>query len=1136
VSYTNLHNHSTYSLLDGLSSVPDIVRLSKEFGCPAVAITDHGNLHAIPEFYEAAKKFGQKPIFGSEFYIAPEPGIKQNYYHLVLLAKNIAGYRNLCRLTTLSNTATFPDGRDSVVSVFGRFVPRLCWEWVEQYKEGLICSSACVSSELSQKAITFHAAPTQENLRSYTKVLERFKHLFGDDYYAETMHDDMGGDIGDKQRIANEMARQWAPAYGIKIVGTCDSHFLVPEDRRNHQTLLDLSAHQKFYDPEDLKRMVYKGRFWFKNPDEFAAEFGEEVAANTREIAAKVESFSPYVKKFVLPSVATPLGRTSDAGAAYSVLEASAIYKYAEYAMSGRIPLGGELGVKYRERLDYELSVFKKMELSQYPLALLEIVNHARSVDIPVGPGRGSVSGSLLCYVLGLHQVDPIKYGLYFERFLNPDRVSMPDIDTDFGIFGRPAVIDFIRKNWGPEYVSLICTFNTYGLKKSIHELCKIMDLPYSMGDVLTKAIPEDDIEVTWDSACADYPEFVNGLKALTPQVRADMEAAAKAIYGKPSNLGLHAAGVLISSNPISDVAPLIRAKDGVAVQYSFEHCENFGLLKMDILGNRNLDVIYQTCKKVGIADPTTIPLDDAKTYDLLCQGRLAGIFQIEKSRQFKEVCIRLKPRIFDEVVDLVALYRPGPIENGDLERYVRRKTEPNFELDDTIADTTYRSILEGTKNCLIYQEQIMEVAKQLAGYSMSKADDLRKAIGKKDKDKMASHEGPLKAGLIAYGFNEADAEKIWGMIVTSGRYSWNKAHAVAYGMITYWTAYLSANYPSVYFSSYCNCDIDQNKQRTYIGEAKSRGAKVSGPDVNRSGRDYTYSDGVIYYGLASVRSAGDIAVNAILTEREARGPFTSLSDFRRRIAPKSCNKAVVMNLAKAGAFDSIFSMERRRDLCKLIEDESYDMIPQEAPIDQSWILEVEGDALGVAVSFDPLAPYMAEVKSEGAVGVNDALAKGQTYVKIAGVLAGLKKTVTRKKDPMAFGSLIDMSGEILDIVIFPKAYAKCAEWIGINKPVVIYGELEDKQGMGSGTSNLKVETITRLGTRMPHTVQFHITDTFQAIWYNGLPRVKQEGYVDAKATFEDQNLADFVPESRRYAPVATSYPNFAPEQFKHLY
>lgn len=1147
VSYVNLHNHSSYSLLDGLSPVKDIVKLSKDFNCPAVAITDHGNLHAVPEFFDAAKKLDQKPIFGCEFYVAPEAGLKLNYYHLVLLAMNIEGYRNLCALTTLSSSQAMPDGRDPVVNVFGRLIPRICWEWLEQHRAGLICTSACVSSELSRRAIDFSKAPSDEGLKQYLAVMKKHKDIFGDNFYAEVMHDDMGGEIGDSQRVANEMVHQWAPSMGVKIVGTCDSHYLIPADKRNHQTLLDLSAHQKFYDPEELKRMVYKGRFWFKDPMEYLLEFGSEIAANTREIAAKVEKYDIHVKKFVLPAVRT-VGefKTSDATVAYKTLHTKAMEAFNLFVMSGRIPHEYD-DPRYFERLQYELSVFEKMNMSQYPLALLEIVDYARAAGIPVGPGRGSVSGSLLCYVLGLHQVDPIKYGLYFERFLNPDRVSMPDIDTDFGIFGRPAVIDFIRKNWGHDHVSLICTFNTYGLRRAVHEVCKIMDLPFSTSAAITKAIKEDDIEATWDSAMENYVEFRAEIKKLEPVMQKDLEQAVKAIFGRPANLGVHAAGVLISSVPIQNVAPLIRAKDGVAVQYSFDHCESFGLLKMDILGNRNLDAVYNTCKLLGIADPTTIPLDDQKTYDLLCQGRLNGIFQIEKSRQFKEVCIRLQPQAFDEIVDLVALYRPGPIENGDLERYVKRKTDSTYEMDDTIADPLYRQILDKTRSCLIYQEQIMEVAKQLAGYSMAKADSLRSAIGKKDKEKLALHEPTIVAGLEKYGFSHEDAVKIWGMIVTSGRYSWNKAHAVAYGMITYWTAWLSANHPGGFFSTYCNMDIDQDKQRVYIAEARSRGAKVSGPNINYSAQGYGFKDGVVFYGIQAVRNVGENAVKAIIEERTVRGPFLSLADFRRRIPPKLCNKSAVHSLVEAGAFDCIYGIVQRQDLGQSVTNEVYDFVPnpKPKPTDLEYIRDAESKSLGFSVTFDPLAQYEEEIKAEdantitGALGDRDEANEWGTdlgEVKLAGVITNLRKTTTKKKDPMAFGTLMDSNFDLLDFVIFPKQYAQVATWIDKNKPIIVRGELEDKQGMGSGTSNLKVTGIFPLGTRTPRVVQFQISDVFQAVWYNGLFKVKTPGAVEARATFTVGGLHDMVPEATRYVPVLPSYPNFKTGEFKHLY
>lgn len=1131
-----------------------IVKTAKDFALPAVAITDHGTLHCVPEFYDEAKKAEIKPIIGCEVYIAPDHNEVDRYFHLVLLAQNRQGYKNLCRLITMANTAKLPNGNEAFY-----YKPRISFDWLETYGEGLIVTSACVSSELSWYGIEAHTmleSPTstafekEVALKKYLDVMSRFKGLFKEKYFVEIMHDDMGGDIGIKQRMANDMARKWAHTAGVKLVGTCDSHYLLPADKRDHQTLLDLNTKQLFYAPEESKRMVYKGNFHYKSPDEYIAEFGVQIAKNTAEIAAMVEHYSPYEDKFVLPAVRVPGTdrKTIDATEIYGILEQKGRTGFIKAMMEGRLVYATI--EEYETRLDYELSVFKKMEMSAYPAALLEIVDFAKSAGIPVGPGRGSVSGSLLCYLVGLTQVDPLRFGLLFERFLNPERVSMPDIDTDFGIFGRPRVIQFIRENWGEEYVSLICTFNTYGLRKAIQDLCSIMEIPHSTAMAITKTISEDDIEATWDSALEDYPEFKKETTKLPPSVLVDLERSVKAMYGKPSNLGVHAAGVLISSKPIYEVAPLAKAKDGVAVQYQFDYCERFGLLKMDILGNRNLDVIYDTCKKVGIADQINIPLDDKASYELICRGRLAGMFQIEKSKQFKEVCIKLQPSQFDEIVDLVALYRPGPIENGDLNRYVKRKFDPEYELNETIADPTFRKILDKTRSCLIYQEQIMEVAKQLAGYSMSKADDLRKAIGKKDKEKMATHETPILAGLKEKSnFSEADAKTIWELIVTSGRYSWNKAHAVAYGYITYWTAYLSANYPGQFFASYCNMDIDQDKQRIYISEAKSRGCGVSVPNINKSIIGYTFSDNMIYYGVQAVRGIGENTAKLIVQDRDQHGPYLSVSDFRNRIPAKACNSSMLMSLVAAGAFDSVHGGRLgRRHLYEMVENKDYPSTTFKIgiPSDEGWLIEMEGKALGLSVSVNPLEQYSDEIKAERAQTVSQTLMDADHAdmvgadlgtTRIAGVITSLRKTVTKKqKRQMAFGTLMDNEGDIVDVVFFPDAYEPVAHWLKVNKAVIVSGELEDKQGQGAGTANLKAQVVIQLGMRKPYCVAFTVADVFQASWFGEQSLEQKEGLVQARATFASNELIDMVPEGQRYVPIMKDYPNFGPNEVQLIF
>ncbi len=1151
--YVNLHNHSCYSILDGLSPVEKIVRVSKDYSCPAVAITDHGNLHCIPEFFEAAKKIGQKPIFGCEVYIAPDYDIKERYFHLCVFAKNRVGYKNLCKLITKANIGTFNNG----IKAF-HYKPRIDFNWLVEHKEGLIITSACVSSELSYMGNYAYAvmngdyqlSDKEKALKSYLAVISKFKAVFGDDYYIEIMHDDMGGEIGERQRIANEMANRWATPMGVKMVGTCDSHYLMAEDKRDHQTLLDINTNQLYYAPDESKRMVYKGDFHFKDPMEFLMEFGQDIAANTVEIGNKVENYSPYEDKFVLPAVRIPgtEEKTTSAKTAYEVLETRSWNGFSEKMMDGKLSYATI--EQYEERLKYELSVFEKMELSAYPLALLEIIDFARSNGVPVGPGRGSSSGSLLCYLVGITQVDPLRFGLIFERFLNPDRVSMPDIDTDFGIFGRQKVIQFIRDNWGEDYVSLICTFNTYGLRGAVQAICRIMEIPHSTASAITKTISEDDLEATWDSSYEKYPEFKSEVNKLQKPYRDDLEKAVKAMFGKPSNLGIHAAGVLISSKPISEVAPLVKAKDGVAVQYSFDFCEKFGLLKMDILGNRNLDVIYETCRLVGIKDPIDIPLDDAKAYQTICKGRLAGMFQIEKSKQFKEVCIRLQPTEFEEIVDLVSLYRPGPIENGDLERYVKRKKDPEYEMDTTISHPVFRDIVSTTRFCVIYQEQILNIAKSLAGYTYGRADDLRSGIGKKIKEKVEAHRTTIIDGLQKHSnFSEADALKIWELIVTSARYSWNKAHGVAYGYITYWTAYLSANYPGEFFSAYCNCDIDQDKQRTYISESKSRGISVSVPNINKSGTGYVYTGNTIYYGIQAVRGIGENTAKLIVQERDKNGDYLSVDDFRKRIPSKACNIAMLLNLIGAGAFDSIHGGRgSRQNLYGQTERKDYPTTSFQNMLigNEVWTNEAECKALGMPVSSNPLDQFSDEIKAEGAFGITELLTSAEQHglsrddigtCRIAGILTSMRKTVTKKsKRAMAFGTLMDPDGEIVDVVFFPDAFEPVASWLAVNKAVIVAGELEDKQGQGAGTANLKAKNVIQLGQRQPYCVAFTVSDAFQAAWYGSQALAPSAGLIAAKASFSSSILMEMVPEGQRYVPVMREYPNFAKEDVKFIY
>ena len=1148
MSYVNVHNHSQYSLLDGFSSVKSIVLASKDYSCPAVAITDHGNLHAVPEFHDVATKHGQKPIIGCEVYLAPtHPSLdgKRRYHHLILLAKNRAGYKNLCRLATLASTSdeVLADGHTGFY-----YKPRIDFNWLADHREGLIVSSACVVSELSRRAIDFYAAKDKNlALQNYLEVIERYKSVFGEDYYLEVMHDELTGDIGEQQRMANEMVRRWAPLHGVKIIGTCDSHYTHQNEHRHQQTILDLSCGQKYYDPAIVKRMAFEGKFWFKNPDEYVQEFDQDTANNTLEIAAKVEIYSPFEDKFVLPAVklsesvqyapGAEVLVSNDPAPCYSELVIQAIRGFKKLGARGKL-IHAKME-EYTERFDHELSVINGMEHSAYLLACTEIINFARGEGIPVGPGRGSSSGSLICYCLGITQLDPFRFGLIFERFLNPGRITMPDIDMDFSKLRRQEIISFVRERWGDDHVALIATFNTYGIRKSIQDVAKIMDLPHSAANAMTKSFSDDDIKLEWDEAYKKYPAFRKEVDTIESPMREDFEAACKAIFGKPSNLGVHAAGVLISANKITDVAPIIKSKKNLMVQYSFEYCERFGLLKMDMLGLRNLDAIFGAAEKAGLGDPIDWPLDDKNTYDLMCSGRLTGMFQIEKSKQFKEVCVRLQPREFDEIVDMLSLYRPGPIENGDLEKYVRRKTDPEYKMDTTIADPRYRSILSETRFCMIYQEQILNLVRELAGYTYSKADLVRRAIGKKDREKLlAEKDGVVTGFQSSGGFTLEDAEKIWSMIETSAEYSWNKAHSAAYGHIMYWTGYLAANHPGIFFAVYCNCDIDQAKQRMYINEAKSRGVKIAPPDINTSDTGFVYKDGTIYYGILSAKGVGGVASKAILKERAKNGSFLSMADFRTRVAKKSCNKAMVQALVQAGAFDSMYGISRRKNLFQSVFVDDFDtpfgQIIED--YDELWLRVAEASALGIVLSVDPLKPYMNEIKSSYATNIHEALHQ-EGQVRIAGTITNYKKVLTKKKrDPMAFGSITDQQGEIVDFVIFPKTFAYCANWIGPNEPVIIIGDIVDEQGHGAGTANLRASLVQRLGSRIPVVINFNITTPFQAMWFNNLPKEKAAGCVEARAIFPSSDLQDSVEVGQRYAPMDGPYQNFQESDYSYVY
>lgn len=1030
--FVHLHNHSEYSLLDGACRIKDLVSRAAELDMPAVAITDHGVLYGVIDFYREAKRRGIKPIIGCEVYVAPrsrwdkEAGIDDELYHLVLLAKNKQGYKNLVRLVSRAYLEGF------------YYKPRVDRELLERNSEGLIALSGCIAGEIPQLALR---GKYQEALR----VACFYNDLFGPGNFFLELQDH---GMEEEKKICRVLL-QISNETGIPLVATNDVHYIHREDAAVHDVLLCIQTGTVV---SDERRMRFPGsEFYMKSEEEMRELFSEvpDAVDNTLRIARDCDVEFTF-GEFHLPYFDIPEGNTAE-----SFLEKLVWEKF-----SLKYPSPAEDIVK---RLQYELKVINDMGFAPYFLIVQDLVNWAKENGIPVGPGRGSAAGSLVAYVLGITNIDPLKYGLLFERFLNPERVSMPDIDIDFCFEKREQVIDYIVNKYGTDRVAQIITFGTMAARAAIRDVGRALDVPYGDVDKIAKMVPAE-LGVTLERALEISPDLVQ-LYHSSYTARRIIDVA-RALEGMPRHASIHAAGVVIGREPLESILPLQKTPEGhVVTQFAKETVEDMGLLKMDILGLRTLTVIDRAIEIIrktrGIEiDINNIPMDDQKVYELLSAGDTAGVFQLE-SEGLRRILREMNPNRFEDLIAIIALYRPGPLGSGMVEDFINCK---HGRQEIEYLHPMLKDILEETYGIILYQEQVMRVAGDLAGFSMGEADILRRAMGKKKPEELMAQRDKFIAGAAKNEISKSTASRLFDIMESFAGYGFNKSHSAAYAVISYQTAYLKAHYPVEYMCAFLSSVIDnQEKVVHYLKECQRQGIPILPPDINESFENFTVAVGGIRFGLGAIKNVGINAVKNIVNVRK-KGPFRSLFDFCRRVDLTQINKRMLENLIVAGCFDSLgisrkqalSIMEECIDLAgKLKQTEGsnqmslfgsiQNLVEEPVPTVEGEMrfhdrLRREKEVLGFYVSANPLEEYVQLLPFVTTHQVIDfsSVADG-SYVRLAGMLVNLKRRVSRKGESYAHFYLEDLTGRIA-VMVFPSAYRNNSDKLLVDTAVIVEG------------------------------------------------------------------------------------------------
>jgi DNA polymerase-3 subunit alpha len=1050
--FVHLHLHTQYSLLDGANKLPDILVQAHAKGQTAIAMTDHGTLHGAIEFYLEAKKIGIKPIIGCELYVNPVSRFERTMktqggagtHHLTVLAKDLEGYRNLCRLVSLSYKEGF------------YFKPRVDHELLEKYNKGLIVLSGCLAGELSEEI-------SIDNIKKAREVAEFYATTFKDRYFLELQPHGI-----QEQKKLNSGCIELAKDMGIPLVATTDCHYPHEEDHYAQEVLMCISTGKTINDPT---RMRHEGvRLHLKTAEEMHKEFNgtsnaAEAIKNSCMIADMCNldlDFSKYYMP-VFKGDKKPIDLMAEK--ARLGLER----RYEQFA-ERKGAISEALKKSYKERLEFEIEMIGRMGFADYFLVVSDFIVWAKEQSIPVGPGRGSVAGSLVAYALRITEVDPIEHKLLFERFLNPDRISLPDIDVDFCIQGRDKVIAYVVAKYGKENVAQIATFGTLKAKAAIKDVGRALGISYAETDRIAQLVPAP--RQGFDYSLTEAIKMEKRLADYAKAEGKELISLALKLEGLTRHSSTHAAGVVIGDRPLMELLPMMVDKDGNDVtQYSMSYVEKCGLVKFDFLGLKTLTVIHAALKIIKdsreiILDLEALPLDDAKTYSLLCAGNTTGVFQLE-STGITDMTMRLKPSCFDDLVAILSLYRPGPLDAGMVDHYIDRK---HGREKISYEHPLMKNILADTYGIIVYQEQIMQIARELAGYSLAEADLLRKAMGKKDPEEMAKQKTRFLSGAKDKSIDNKLAQEIFNQMETFARYGFNRSHSAAYAMISYQTAYLKAHYPVEFMAALMSLEMeDSDKTLKNFNECRKQKIKVLPPDVNQSVAGFSVRGGEIRYGLEAVKGVGEKVVQYILSVRDEGGDFKDFNEFLSRIDLKQVNKRVLENFIKSGGFD--FSGHTRREMFEGMEenlklaqnrqkDKDSNQISLFGAVDASspvfkkdksnlpeWPvnqkLSFEREALGFYISGHPLEKFQVDLKRWGARTTEDIKASGkQSSVRLAGVVTALKLKNTKKGDRYASFVLEDWLGT-LEALIWPDTYKNVMHFLAAEDPVMVTGRLD---------------------------------------------------------------------------------------------
>ena len=1092
-NFVHLHIHSEYSLLDGANRIKDLPIRAKELGMDAMAITDHGVMFGAIDFYKACKAAGVKPIIGCEVYVAPrtrhdkDPELDSKYNHLILLAKDNNGYKNLAKLVSLGYTEGF------------YYKPRIDKEILEKYHEGLVCCSACLAGEVNQAIL-------RNDMEEAKKVALWFKNVFGDDYYLEIQNNGIK-----EQVLVNQKLIELSRKLDIPLVATNDAHYLKREDAYNHEVLLCIQTGKRMNDPDRMR--FETDELYVKSPEEMSEYFKNvpEAIENTVKIAdiCNVEFEFGHT---ILPNYDVPEGYNTHFDYLKKLCDDGLIKRYGE-----------SISTEIQERANYELSVIEKMGYVDYFLIVWDYINYAKTHDIPVGPGRGSGAGSLVAYSIGITDIDPIKYGLIFERFLNPERISMPDFDVDFCYEKRDKVIEYVCKKYGYDNVSQIITFGTMSARMVIRDVGRALDVPYSEADKLAKMIPNE-LHITIKKALEQNREL-RELYENNDETKKLIDIA-MALEGMPRQASTHACGIVITKEPVVNYVPLYVRDGAISTQYIMTTLEELGLLKMDFLGLRTLTVIKDTIDLVKKDKNIDVEFDkdmnDPKVYKLWQDGNSMGIFQFE-SQGMTNFMKELKPDCLEDIIAGVSLYRPGPMDQ--IPRYIANKKDPEHAV---YTHPALKPILEVTYGCMVYQEQVMQIVRDLAGYSLGRADLVRRAMGKKKLDVMAKEReyfiygqtdengNIIIPGCIRNGIDEASANKIFDEMAEFAKYAFNKSHAAAYAVVSYQTAYLKAYYPAEFMAATLNSFLGNlDKIPAYIDECKRLHIEILKPNINKSYTRFTVDNNKIRFGLGSIKNVGTAAVDEIVSEREKNGQFKDFADFCERIKDASVNKKCLESLIKAGAFDE-FEQTRSTLLASFegivdsiadsnkksfagqvtmfdlggeneetLNEMKYTYVNlKEFP--EKELLSMEKEMLGLYISGHPLENIRTQIEAQTNINsleireINiDIEEKGYSTHKdgepvvFAGIITSVKKKYTKTNKIMAFVTVEDLYGSV-EIIVFESCYQNCSTILLEDNIVQIDGRLSVRE---DEATKIVARDIKEFVVKKKEVLNINITD-----------------------------------------------------------